>query len=395
MDKKMTSGEIAKKAGVSQKAVRLYDEKGLLKPADYSEGNYRLYDKESLKILEKIVALKQIGFSLEEIRDNLVAGEASDVEEALRIQLKEMEDKRYRIEKVIAAINRTLDRKGEKLDWDDVAEMVQNISLDQSADERHWDALKHTENEEDWYVKIFRSLGIRENEKVLDLGCGFAKLWRNNWKDIPKNTKIFGYDIHGSWADNFAEFVSENKSELPEGVDISLEFENLEGSPAWDRIDAGKDYSMVIAHYINYELKDPEALVERASKVVSKDGVFCFNGAAVSYWNLFFKGVLDEIGLKSDFIDKRIAEQTEGRDACRKMLNRYFGKVDSVLLQNNWHYTDSEELFSRFRETFEDQEKFLDSNKDVIKAYFDEKIEKDGEIVVEIKSQFWHCRNAK
>ncbi len=52
MDKntKMTSGEIAKKAGVSQKAVRLYDEKGLLKPTDYSEGNYRLYDKAALQI---------------------------------------------------------------------------------------------------------------------------------------------------------------------------------------------------------------------------------------------------------------------------------------------------------------------------------------------------------
>ena len=64
MEKKMTSGEIAKKAGVSQKAVRLYDEKGLLKPSDYSEGNYRLYDREALQVLEKIVALKQIGFSL-------------------------------------------------------------------------------------------------------------------------------------------------------------------------------------------------------------------------------------------------------------------------------------------------------------------------------------------
>ena len=35
---------------------------------DYSEGNYRLYDKEALQVLEKIVALKQLGFSLEEIR---------------------------------------------------------------------------------------------------------------------------------------------------------------------------------------------------------------------------------------------------------------------------------------------------------------------------------------
>ena len=65
---KMTSGEIAKKAGISQKAVRIYDEKGLLKPVDYSESNYRLYDEQSLLILEKIIALKHIGFSLEQIR---------------------------------------------------------------------------------------------------------------------------------------------------------------------------------------------------------------------------------------------------------------------------------------------------------------------------------------
>lgn len=81
----MTSGEIAKKAGVSQKAIRLYDEKGLLKPAGYSEGNYRLYDEVSLQVLEKIVALKQIGFSLEEIRDNTISCTApSDIRKCLR-----------------------------------------------------------------------------------------------------------------------------------------------------------------------------------------------------------------------------------------------------------------------------------------------------------------------
>ena len=63
MEKRMTSGEIAKKTGVSQKTVRLYDEKGLLKPNGYSEGNYRLYDRSALAVLEKIIALKQIGFS--------------------------------------------------------------------------------------------------------------------------------------------------------------------------------------------------------------------------------------------------------------------------------------------------------------------------------------------
>ncbi|WP_458459634.1 MerR family DNA-binding transcriptional regulator [Pseudobutyrivibrio sp.] len=45
MKEKMTTGEIAKQAGVSPKALRIYDEKGLLKPVDISEGNYKLYDK--------------------------------------------------------------------------------------------------------------------------------------------------------------------------------------------------------------------------------------------------------------------------------------------------------------------------------------------------------------
>ena len=36
MKEKMTSGEIAKQAGVSTKALRVYDEKGLLKPIGLS-----------------------------------------------------------------------------------------------------------------------------------------------------------------------------------------------------------------------------------------------------------------------------------------------------------------------------------------------------------------------
>ncbi len=95
MNDKMTSGEIAKKAGVSQKAVRLYDQKGLLKPSEYSEGNYRLYDKEALLILEKIIALKQVGFSLEEIRDRLNSEDEQDLESILREQVRMMEDKKY------------------------------------------------------------------------------------------------------------------------------------------------------------------------------------------------------------------------------------------------------------------------------------------------------------
>ncbi len=391
MEKKMTSGEIAKKAGVSQKAVRLYDEKGLLKPADYSEGNYRLYDKESLVILEKIVALKTIGFSLEEIRDNLVAGDAVDIEDALRIQLKEMEDRKYQTQKVIDAINRTLDRKNGKLDWDDVADMVRNISLDQKADEHHWDALKHTSKEQDWYEKIFEMLEIGNGERVLDLGCGYAKLWRNNWSRIPEGTGILGYDIHGSWADDFEKYVKENKKDLPDGVDIKVVFEDLEGDKAWKQIDKEKRFSLVIAHYLNFELKDPEKLIERASKAVAKGGRFSINGPAVNRWKLYFKSVFDEIGLKASFVGDMIREETKVQDECDEMLGKYFTRVEKKEVSNRWHYDNSADIIDKMKAVFEGDEKFISDNEKKLAAYFDKKIKKDGEIVITVDSLFRCC----
>ncbi|MBP5553268.1 MAG: MerR family transcriptional regulator [Lachnospiraceae bacterium] len=391
MNKKMTSGEIAKKAGVSQKAVRLYDEKGLLKPSDYSEGNYRLYDKAALQVLEKIVALKQIGFSLEEIRDNLVQGDASNVEEALRIQLKNMEEKKYRIEKVIAAINRSFDRKTKELDWDDVAEMIKSISLDQSADERHWDALKHTSQEEDWYVKIFRSFDLNPGMKILDLGCGYAKLWRNNRDDIPENTRIFAYDIHGSWADDFAKYLTDNKEKFPDGVDISLTFDDLEEESSWKKISKNKGYDLIIAHYINYELKDSETFVERVSKVLGKGGVFSFNAEAVSGWHYFYKEMLKKAGVNTTFIDEMINEEQAEQDACDEMLRKYFKRVDLITIENTWHFTEAEELFDRMCSRYNGQQKFLNDNRKKILKVFEDVICRDGEITYTYGSLFRRC----
>ena len=165
---KMTSGEIAKKAGISQKAVRIYDEKGLLKPVDYSESNYRLYDEQSL-------------LSLEQIREHLEHAENDNVLETLQSQIEMMERKRYELEKAVKCMKAVIARSNGQPDWDDVAEIIQKMEVDQSSDEGHFHALKHNADGLDWYVKLYHSLEIKEGETILDLGCGFGKLWRHSW----------------------------------------------------------------------------------------------------------------------------------------------------------------------------------------------------------------------
>lgn len=393
MDEKMTSGEIAKKAGVSQKAVRLYDEKGLLKPSGYSDGNYRLYDKEALQILEKIVALKQIGFSLEEIRDNLTSGDAKNIEEALRIQLKVMEEKRYRTEMVIDAINRTLARQDGSLDWDDVANIVQSVSLDQEADRNHWGYINHALPGEDWYVTVYDSLDFSRDQKVLDLGCGYSKLWRNNWERIPEGIKISAYDIRGSWADDFEAFLQDNRSSLPEGVDIDLTFSDIEKDRTWDKISSAKPYDRIIAHYVWSELKDPEALMSRASEVLAPGGVFSVNGPASPSFMIYFGEAMKDAGIDAPFIDEILADKARARDEFIATAERHFAKVSEVELPSSFRYDDALDLLNKMKDLFEGQGKFFEKNQDKILSYFDGKIKPSGELVIKTTGYFLHCSN--
>jgi len=62
-------GEFARLTQVSAKALRLYDELGLLKPVRVDPfTDYRFYSADQLPTLHRIIALKELGFSLEQIK---------------------------------------------------------------------------------------------------------------------------------------------------------------------------------------------------------------------------------------------------------------------------------------------------------------------------------------
>jgi len=61
-------GDFSKLSRVSVKTLRYYDEMGLLKPVEVDRfTGYRLYEYRQLSVLNRILALKELGFSLEEI----------------------------------------------------------------------------------------------------------------------------------------------------------------------------------------------------------------------------------------------------------------------------------------------------------------------------------------
>ncbi|MCG6346485.1 Zn(2+)-responsive transcriptional regulator [Vibrio fluvialis] len=64
-------GELAKRCGVSTDTLRFYEKNALISPAGRSDSGYRLYDEENQKQVGFILKAKELGLSLEEIKELL------------------------------------------------------------------------------------------------------------------------------------------------------------------------------------------------------------------------------------------------------------------------------------------------------------------------------------
>jgi MerR family Zn(II)-responsive transcriptional regulator of zntA len=64
-------GELAKQCGVSTDTLRFYEKNALIAPAGRSESGYRLYNEENQKQVSFILKAKELGLSLEEIKELL------------------------------------------------------------------------------------------------------------------------------------------------------------------------------------------------------------------------------------------------------------------------------------------------------------------------------------
>lgn len=65
----MIVNEVSKLTGVSIRTLQCYDIIGILKPIEYTESGYRLYDDTSLERLQQILLFKELEFPLKEIKE--------------------------------------------------------------------------------------------------------------------------------------------------------------------------------------------------------------------------------------------------------------------------------------------------------------------------------------
>ncbi len=105
---KMTVKEMATLTGVSVRTLHYYHREGILIPSEITENKYRYYDTANLTQLQNILFLRELDFSIQEIK-GILADSDYDEMDAFKKQRHLLLLKRCRLDKLIALLDQKLE----------------------------------------------------------------------------------------------------------------------------------------------------------------------------------------------------------------------------------------------------------------------------------------------
>lgn len=102
-----TVQKLARLAGISSRTLRYYDEIGILKPARISSSGYRIYGQAEVDKLQQILFFRELGLSLEQIRD-IISEPSFDELKALKEHREKLLEKRTQLDLLIVNVDKTI-----------------------------------------------------------------------------------------------------------------------------------------------------------------------------------------------------------------------------------------------------------------------------------------------
>lgn len=136
----LSPAEAARRLGLSVKALRVYEARGLIKP-QRTEADWRTYGPDEIARLHQIVALKRLGLTLARIAELLADG--SRLDQVLDLQERVLVREDARVAKALAIV-RAARRKlagGSTLSIDDLTTLTRETTMTKKAEPEEMKAI--------------------------------------------------------------------------------------------------------------------------------------------------------------------------------------------------------------------------------------------------------------
>lgn len=120
------------------RTLRYYDRVGLLSPSARTEAGHRQYTNADLVRLQQILALKFLGFSLDEISRCLRVSPAN-MRDALKLQRAMLEERRWEIDQILATIEHTEAVLQDGCEnWQSIVQLIRMFQMTQDFSKKYY-----------------------------------------------------------------------------------------------------------------------------------------------------------------------------------------------------------------------------------------------------------------
>lgn len=147
----LSIGELAKRSGVTVRALRHYESKGLLTPMR-SEAGQRVYKYPDIVRLQQIQLLKRAGFTLTQVAAMIGSAEI-EAKKVLRIQQSLLKEQLKQTQAALAAIDTAIERLDETAtDLFTLCNMIKigETAMDEDKWKKVWDKFYTEDEQERW-----------------------------------------------------------------------------------------------------------------------------------------------------------------------------------------------------------------------------------------------------
>lgn len=375
------TGQFAKLANVSERTIRYYDKIGLLKPSFVMENGYRQYSDLDLLKLQKILSLKHLGFSIEEIFPMVM--DNTNLKESFDLQIDLIEDKISHLQSLKDALKRA--SQTPDLSWNMILSLVQLSNEETNIIEQYKNAKnlndrislheKYSANKQGWFNWLFNQIDFSKVNRLLELGCGNGKLWQENKIDL-RNREIFLSDISEG-------MVEEVRNKL--GSDFNCIVADVEKIPFKDSY-----FDSIIANHVLFYLNDLNLGLKEIDRVLKSDGIL--------YCSTYGKNHMKEITEIVQNFDSRINLSNHslydifGLENGEDILSKYFSNIQRMDYQDSLAITESKPLIDYIMSCHGNQNEILGPRINEFKEYIEELLENNGKIVVTKEAGLFVCR---
>ena len=375
------TGQFAKLANVSERTIRYYDKIGLLKPSFVMENGYRQYSDLDLLKLQKILSLKHLGFSIEEIFPMVM--DNTNLKESFDLQIDLIEDKISHLQSLKDALKRA--SQTPDLSWNMILSLVQLSNEETNIIEQYKNAKnlndrislheKYSTNKQGWFNWLFNQIDFSRVSRLLELGCGNGKLWQENRIDL-RNREIFLSDISEG-------MVEEVRNKL--GSDFNCIVADAEKIPFKDSY-----FDSIIANHVLFYLNDLNLGLKEIDRVLKSDGIL--------YCSTYGKKHMKEITEIVQNFDSRISLSNHslydifGLENGESILKEYFFNVKRMDYQDSLEITESKPLIDYIMSCHGNQNEILGPRLNEFKEYIEEILKNNGKIVVTKQAGLFVCR---